>query len=215
MSEKCQRGVGGARYSQTMTNRPAPFTAPPFLVRVASPIGRLELTSDGESVTSLSIERAGSLPLEEFPERGNAVLDTAATQLGEYFAGTRHDFDVPVKLAGTEFQKAVWSELATLGWGEVASYGDVGLATGRATAGRAVGGAVGANPIPIIVPCHRILAGNGKITGYSGGNGIPTKAWLLDHEGIVHRTVVPAGAAAGLVAPGISDATAAELEMPA
>jgi len=193
-----------------MTNREAALTAPPFLVRVDSPIGRLELTSDGEAVTSLSIERAGSLPLDGLPEQGNAVLDTAAAQLAEYFAGTRHDFDVPVKLAGTAFQQAVWSELATLGWGEVASYGDVGLATGRATAGRAVGGAVGANPIPIIVPCHRILAGNGKITGYSGGNGIPTKAWLLDHEGIVHRTVVPVG-----VEPGVPDATAAELEMPA
>jgi methylated-DNA-[protein]-cysteine S-methyltransferase len=193
-----------------MTNREAVRTAPPFLVRVESPIGRLELTSDGEAVTSLSIERGGTLPLEEFPERGNAVLDTAASQLDEYFAGTRHDFDVPVKLDGTEFQKAVWGQLSTLGWGEVASYGDVGLATGRATAGRAVGGAVGANPIPIIVPCHRILAGNGKITGYSGGNGIPTKAWLLDHEGIVHRTVLASG-----VQPGIPDATAAELEMPA
>jgi methylated-DNA-[protein]-cysteine S-methyltransferase len=193
-----------------MTNREAVRTAPPFLVRVESPIGRLELTSDGEAVTSLSIERGGTLPLEEFPERGNAVLDTAASQLAEYFAGTRHDFDVPVKLAGTEFQKAVWGQLSTLGWGEVASYGDVGLATGRPTAGRAVGGAVGANPIPIIVPCHRILAGNGKITGYSGGNGIPTKAWLLDHEGIVHRTVLASG-----VQPGIPDATAAELEMPA
>jgi len=213
MSEKCQSTVGGARYSRTMTNRPAPFSAPPYLVRVASPIGRLELTSDGEAVTSLSIERAGSLPLEEFPENGNAVLDTATTQLAEYFAGTRHDFDVPVKLTGTEFQKAVWNELSSLGWGEVASYGDVGLATGRATAGRAVGGAVGANPIPIIVPCHRILAGNGKITGYSGGNGIPTKAWLLDHEGIVHRTVLATGLAPGQPDQGLSDATAAQLEM--
>jgi methylated-DNA-[protein]-cysteine S-methyltransferase len=193
-----------------MTNREATLTAPSFLVRVDSPIGRLELTSDGEAVTSLSIERAGTLPLEQFPEHGNAVLELAKTQLAEYFAGTRHDFDVPVKLTGTEFQKAVWGELSTLGWGEVASYGDVGLATGRATAGRAVGGAVGANPIPIIVPCHRILAGNGKITGYSGGNGIPTKAWLLDHEGIVHRTVLATG-----LEPGLPDTVAAELEMPA
>ena len=178
-----------------MSNRPVIVTAPQYLVRVESPIGRLELTSDGEAVTSLSIERSGSLPLEELPENSTPVLETAKSQLDEYFAGTRHDFDVPVRLSGTAFQQAVWAELSTLGWGEVASYGDVGLATGRPTAGRAVGGAVGANPIPIIVPCHRILAGNGKITGYSGGNGIPTKAWLLDHEGIVHRTVVPAGSA--------------------
>ena len=63
----------------------------------------------------------------------------------------------------------------------------VGMTTGRATAGRAVGGAVGANPIPIIVPCHRVLGSDGRITGYSGGNGIPTKVWLLEHEGIAHR----------------------------
>jgi len=189
-----------------MSNRPVIVTAPQYLVRVESPIGRLELTSDGEAVTSLSIERSGSLPLEELPENSTPVLETAKSQLDEYFAGTRHDFDVPVRLSGTAFQQAVWAELSTLGWGEVASYGDVGLATGRPTAGRAVGGAVGANPIPIIVPCHRILAGNGKITGYSGGNGIPTKAWLLDHEGIVHRTVVPAGSAG---ASGTPDGSAA------
>ena len=194
MSEKRQRGPAPPGYSRCMTIPPAISTPPDYLVRVPSPIGRLELTSDGEAITSLSIERAGTLPLEQFPEHGNAVLDQAARQLDEYFAGTRHDFDLPVRLVGTAFQQSVWSELRQLGWGEVASYGSVGLATGRPTAGRAVGGAVGANPIPIIVPCHRILASNGRITGYSGGNGIPTKAWLLDHEGIVHQTVGLGGA---------------------
>jgi methylated-DNA-[protein]-cysteine S-methyltransferase len=155
--------------------------------RIDSPIGRIELTSDGQAVTSLSIERAGTLPWEAEPERSTAVLDAAVDQLGEYFAGTRRDFDVPVALAGTEFQRSVWQQLGGLAFGEVVSYGEIGHATGRATAGRAVGGAVGANPIPIIVPCHRVLASDGRITGYSGGNGIPTKVWLLDHEGIAHR----------------------------
>jgi methylated-DNA-[protein]-cysteine S-methyltransferase len=187
-----------------MTIHSVPVAPPDFLIRIPSPIGRLEITSDGEAITSLSIEKAGSLPFEQYPEHGNAVLSTAATQLGEYFAGSRHDFDLPINLGGTVFQRAVWTELQQLGWGEVASYGSVGLATGRPTAGRAVGGAVGANPIPIIVPCHRILASDGRITGYSGGNGIPTKAWLLDHEGIVHKTVGfarSADAAAGAGAP--------------
>jgi methylated-DNA-[protein]-cysteine S-methyltransferase len=121
------------------------------------------------------------------------VLDAAAVQLDEYFAGHRHDFDVPVELAGTAFQLAVWEQLVDLEWGEVVSYGDLGRGTGRETAGRAVGGAVGANPIPIIVPCHRVLGSDGMITGYSGGDGIPTKSWLLDHEGIEHR--VPASTA--------------------
>ena len=160
---------------------------PDYLIRVDSPIGRLEVTSDGESITSLSIERAGALPLEGVPERSTPVLERAVEQLREYFAGTRTDFDLPVSLAGTEFQKAVWNELVELPFGGVVSYGELGNATGRATAGRAVGGAVGANPIPIIVPCHRVLASDGRITGYSGGNGIPTKVWLLDHEGIAHK----------------------------
>lgn len=159
----------------------------PFLIRVESPIGRIELLSDGAAVTSLTIERAGELPHDDLPERSTTVLETAAAQLEEYFAGTRRDFDVPVALEGTAFQRSVWSGLGGIGWGEVASYGELGRQTGRPTAGRAVGGAVGANPIPIIVPCHRVLASNGRITGYSGGEGVPTKVWLLAHEGIAHR----------------------------
>ncbi|MCU1402027.1 MAG: methylated-DNA--[protein]-cysteine S-methyltransferase [Microbacteriaceae bacterium] len=157
---------------------------PQFLRRVDSPIGRIELGSDGSTITSLAMERNGHLPHEAVPEHSNAVLDLAAVQLAEYFAGERHVFDLPVTMTGTPFQKAIWQGISALGWGEYASYGELGLATGRPTAGRAVGGAVGANPIPIIVPCHRVLASNGRITGYSGGNGIPTKVWLLEHEGI-------------------------------
>jgi methylated-DNA-[protein]-cysteine S-methyltransferase len=165
---------------------------PTRLRRVDSPIGRLEIVGNGTAITALSIERDGHLPWEELPESSDAVLDAAAAQLDEYFAGHRHDFDLPISLAGTAFQLAVWEQLVDLEWGEVVSYGELGLGTGRATAGRAVGGAVGANPIPIIVPCHRVLGSSGMITGYSGGEGIPTKSWLLDHEGIAHR--VPAAA---------------------
>ncbi len=159
-----------------------PAGGPPPLRRLDSPIGRIEVMGDGRSVTSLSMERAGHLPGEELPERGDAVLDRAVDQLEEYFAGRRREFDVPVRLVGTAFQLAVWNRLAELAFGEEISYGELGRSTGRATAGRAVGGAVGANPVPIIVPCHRVLASNHRITGYSGGKGIPTKVWLLDHE---------------------------------
>jgi methylated-DNA-[protein]-cysteine S-methyltransferase len=152
-----------------------------------SPIGRILVTGDGSAVTGLVIERQGALPLEEAPERGDDVLDAAVEQLTEYFTGGRRSFDVPVATRGTPFQRAVWDYLSTLQFGAVASYGEIGVTTGRATAGRAVGGAVGANPVPILVPCHRVLAANRRITGYSGGNGIPTKVWLLDHEGIEHR----------------------------
>jgi methylated-DNA-[protein]-cysteine S-methyltransferase len=128
------------------------------------------------------------LPHDALDERPDAVTDLAVRQLEEYFAGRRHDFDVPVSLErGTPFQRAVWEQLVELQWGEVISYGELGMATGRERAGRAIGGAVGANPVPIIVPCHRVLGAAGVITGYSGGEGIPTKAWLLDHEGIAHK----------------------------
>lgn len=165
--------------------------SPRALRRLHSPIGRIEIVGDGAAVIALSIERDGSLPHDDVPEAPDAVLDRAVAQLEQYFAGLRRDFDVPVNLAGTAFQLAVWEQLVRLEWGEVASYGDLGRGTGRATAGRAVGGAVGANPVPIIVPCHRVLGSDGTITGYSGGAGIPTKAWLLAHEGIAHR--VPSG----------------------
>jgi len=165
-------------------------TALLVLRRLDSPIGRIELVGNGAAVVSLTIERDGMLPHDEHDGGSggsDAILDRAAEQLSEYFAGTRTTFEVPIALHGTEFQKSVWALLGELKFGEVTSYGNLGLSTGRATAGRAVGGAVGANPIPLLVPCHRVLAANRRITGYSGGNGVPTKVWLLDHEAIGHR----------------------------
>ena len=156
------------------------------LRRVDSPIGRIELVGNGSAVVSLTIERDGCLPHDDDREHSDPVLDHAAAQLSEYFSGTRTTFDVPVALQGTEFQKAIWSRLGELRFGQVTSYGELGLSTGRASAGRAVGGAVRANPVPILVPCHRVLASNNRITGYSAGNGVPTKVWLLNHEGIGH-----------------------------
>lgn len=167
-----------------MFSRSYAAAPPAYLKRIESPIGRLEITSDGNAITSLSIERAGSLPYDELDENSSRLLDLAAKQLGEYFSGKRRSFELPVAVHGTAFQEAIWAQLAEIEWGEVRSYGELGISSGRATAGRAVGGAVGANPIPIIIPCHRVLASNNRITGYSGGNGIPTKLWLLEHEGI-------------------------------
>ena len=184
MSDSRQWDVGRCGYGRYMFSRSYASAPPEYLKRVDSPIGRIEIASDGNAVTSLSIERAGTLPYDELPERSNKVLDLAAKQLKEYFAGKRHTFEVPVAYHGTPFQEAIWKQLVDIDFGDVRSYGELGIASGRATAGRAVGGAVGANPIPIIVPCHRVLASNRRITGYSGGNGIPTKVWLLEHEGI-------------------------------
>lgn len=168
-----------------MSATPTTITPPAYLRRVDSPIGRLELGSDGTSITSLTIERAGRLPLEAFGENPNRVLEKAACQLDEYFSGKLRTFTLPLAARGTAFQHAIWDQLAALAWGEVTTYGELGLGTGRPTAGRAVGGAIGANPLPIIVPCHRVLGSDGRVTGYSGGNGIPTKLWLLAHEGVL------------------------------
>ena len=188
MSDSRRCHVGCRDYARTMTSTLAPDLPTAFL-RIDSPIGRIEITGDGEAVTSLTIENEGRLPLDGVPDRPDAVLEHAARQLAEYFDGSRRDFDVPVRRRGTAFQQAIWEQIDRIPFGEVVSYGEMGLvATGR-PAGRAVGGAVGANPVPIIVPCHRVLAGNGVITGYSAGEGIATKAWLLDHEGIAHRPI--------------------------
>jgi methylated-DNA-[protein]-cysteine S-methyltransferase len=186
VSDLRQWRVGCCGYSVTMFTRNATQQPPAFIKRVPSPIGRIEITATTDAITSLSIERAGALPFQELDEVSSPLLDLAASQLAEYFAGTRHTFELPVAWHGTAFQESIWAQLVDLPWGEVATYGELGIASGRATAGRAVGGAVGANPVPIIVPCHRVLATNKKITGYSAGNGIPTKVWLLDHEGIEH-----------------------------
>jgi len=187
MSEKCQHGRICGAYARLMTTLHSPLPEVAHLLRLASPIGRIELTSDGEYLTGLAIERSGSLPHDDQAERSCAVLTEAADQLAEYFAGKRQTFDLPLQAAGTDFQRSVWHEPGQLPFGAAVSYSHIGRATGRPTAGRAVGGAVGANPIPIIVPCHRVLASDRRITGYSGGDGIPTKVWLLDHEGISHR----------------------------
>ncbi|MEN9965474.1 MAG: hypothetical protein RJA60_471 [Actinomycetota bacterium] len=112
------------------------------------------------------------------------VLDAAEKQLKNYFAGKGHDLDFDVELRGTEFQRAVWAEISKIGFGETKTYGEIAEAIGRPKAVRAVGGAVGANPVPLVVGCHRVLGSSGKITGYSGGDGLPTKRWLLALEGL-------------------------------
>jgi methylated-DNA-[protein]-cysteine S-methyltransferase len=112
------------------------------------------------------------------------VLDTAEKQLKNFFAGKGRVLDFDVELQGTEFQRAVWAEISKIGFGETKTYGEIAQAIGRPKAVRAVGGAVGANPVPLVVGCHRVLGTSGKITGYSGGDGLPTKRWLLALEGL-------------------------------
>jgi methylated-DNA-[protein]-cysteine S-methyltransferase len=112
--------------------------------------------------------------------RRTDVLDQAAAQLAEYFAGRRQEFSLALAPPGTGFQRLVWESLLRIPHGETRSYGELARSIGRPSASRAVGAANGANPIPIIVPCHRLIGANGDLTGYGGG--LAAKRWLLDHE---------------------------------
>jgi methylated-DNA-[protein]-cysteine S-methyltransferase len=150
-----------------------------------TPIGRLVLESDGDVLIGIWLPTESKVPRGKVP-RGKGhdappVLKDTATQLEEYFAGERTEFDVPMELDGTTFQKEVWTELTRIPYGETISYGELARRVGRPKGPRAVGQANGRNPIPIIVPCHRVLASNG-IGGYGGG--LPMKRALLAVEGV-------------------------------
>jgi len=108
------------------------------------------------------------------------VLDEATTQLLEYFAGERTEFDVPLDAVGTDFQRQAWKVLSTIPYGRTITYGEQAQSLGGANKSRAVGAANGRNPISIVVPCHRVVGRDGSLTGFAGG--VDTKAWLLQHE---------------------------------
>jgi methylated-DNA-[protein]-cysteine S-methyltransferase len=120
----------------------------------------------------------------EASELAVAQVAKAADWLRNYFSGDKADYQGPLDLSGTDFQKAVWHEISSIKHGQTLSYGEIAHRIGKPKASRAVGAAVGANPIPLIVPCHRVMGASGKITGYSGGDGIPTKRKLLALEKI-------------------------------
>jgi methylated-DNA-[protein]-cysteine S-methyltransferase len=158
---------------------------------VLSPVGELLLASDGDALTFLLFEthRGGEDPLlgrvrSAVRDDGDPLLGRVAGQLAEYFAGTRREFDVPLSPHGSEFQLAVWGQLRTIPYGATVSYGDIARRLGLAPgASRAVGLANGANPISIIIPCHRVIGADGSLTGYGGG--LPRKRLLLDLESSV------------------------------
>jgi methylated-DNA-[protein]-cysteine S-methyltransferase len=155
---------------------------------VESPIGRLILTSDGTALTGLYMNLYRNKP-SKLPGLGddwiqNATIDplpAAARQLKEYFAGKRREFDLPLRMEGTEFQQRVWRELTKIPFGETRSYGQLAKRIGNPNGSRAVGLANGRNPIAIIVPCHRVIGADGSLTGFGGG--LDRKEWLLTHEG--------------------------------
>ena len=155
-----------------------------FTKIIDSPVGRLSIAVAGGGVVRIawSDHEAG----EPQAQPGETpLLARAAQQLSEYFAGTRRDFDLPLDPAGTPFQRRVWTEMARIPFGATESYG--ALARKTHSVARAVGGACGANPIPIVIPCHRVVAEGGALGGFSGGTGPATKRALLELEGVAGR----------------------------
>jgi methylated-DNA-[protein]-cysteine S-methyltransferase len=148
---------------------------------VSTPLGDITAVADEDGLTQVILAGDDGSVLAEATE-GGPIVHAAAQQLAEYFAGERMAFDVPLAPQGTEFQQTVWTALGDVPFGTTATYGEIARAIGQLTATRAVGAANGRNPIPIIIPCHRVIGASGELTGYSGGGGIETKRRLLDHE---------------------------------
>ena len=146
---------------------------------LSTPIGELLLVSDGAALVALRFDdaRRGE------PTPGGAedpLIGRASGQLREYFAGERSSFDLPLRPAGTPFEQRVWDELRRIPYGETTSYGEIAARIGEPAAARAVGRANGRNPIPVIVPCHRVIGADGSLTGFGGG--LACKRALLDLE---------------------------------
>ena len=147
-----------------------------YSLSVKTPVGYLELSSNETELISVSFVDYAKKSSEKIP----GILLSAKQQLKEYFSGTRKNFNLDLAPTGTDFQLKVWNELLKINYGETASYLDIAKTTGSPKNTRAVGLANSKNPIPIIIPCHRIIGSNGKLTGYAGG--IHRKRWLLKHE---------------------------------
>ena len=146
-----------------------------------APIGALRLTSDGAGLTGLDLDPSGVSPGRDGRAvRDDPALAAAVEQLSAYFAGALRRFDLPLNLRGTAFQRRVWDALRAVPFGETVRYGALARRIGAPAAARAVGAALGRNPIPIIVPCHRVIGSDGGLTGFGGG--LARKQWLLDHE---------------------------------
>ncbi|HCH24481.1 MAG TPA: cysteine methyltransferase [Oceanospirillaceae bacterium] len=154
-----------------------------FYTFLDTPIGQLLLAGEGEVLHFLGFPK-GKMAIDPKPQwrRDEAILQQAKGQLQEYFTGQRQEFDLQLAPHGTEFQLQVWQQLQQIPYGRVCSYSELAIAIDRPKAVRAVGAANGQNPIPVIIPCHRVIGANGQLTGFGGG--LDTKQHLLKLEGI-------------------------------
>jgi methylated-DNA-[protein]-cysteine S-methyltransferase len=151
-----------------------------FWTEAATPIGAVGLYADDEALVRIRLPGERGVAPEGERRAGHPVLRAAAEALEAWFAGELTRFALPLRPVGTPFQLAVWEALAAIPYGERRSYADVAAAIGRPKSVRAVGAANGRNPLPIVVPCHRVIGADGALVGFGGG--LAAKAWLLDHE---------------------------------
>jgi methylated-DNA-[protein]-cysteine S-methyltransferase len=152
-----------------------------FYRTMPSPIGMLTLVFDDLEQLNMILFPGNTAPASAI--ENCRFGDVAVTELEEYFSHRRDHFTMKMNPVGTDFQKAVWAQLLKIPYGETRSYSQIAEAVGRPTATRAVGSANGSNPLPIVVPCHRVIGANGTLTGYAGGISIKTQ--LLEHEGVL------------------------------
>ena len=152
-----------------------------YYEQMSSPIGPLFLVADDEGLREVrfELERRAHAPQDGWVHSAQKLAEVRR-QLEEYFAGERLTFDLFLKPQGTDFQQSVWHALTTIPYAVTTSYGQISQQIQRPKASRAVGAANGRNPIPIIIPCHRVIGSNGTLTGFAGG--LAAKQWLLEHE---------------------------------
>jgi methylated-DNA-[protein]-cysteine S-methyltransferase len=153
-----------------------------YYTTMSSPLGPILLTADETGLTGINFQngKGAKKPLCGSIE-SKAPFKEAVAQISAYFRGERKDFDLPLSPVGTDFQRAVWNALRRIPYGRTISYGELAKRVGKPTASRAVGAANGRNPLPIVVPCHRVIGSNGRLTGYYGGTHL--KEFLLKLEG--------------------------------
>jgi methylated-DNA-[protein]-cysteine S-methyltransferase len=168
--------------NSTNTNEPDYFRT-----TMPSPIGTLTIVANDHAIVAIDWDDEsgheallGGATIHDVEPGDHPALAVAVEQLDEYFEGERTDFDIPLDATGTPFQHQAWAALVRIPFGETVSYGEQAVMLGDKNKARAVGAANGKNPIPILVPCHRVVGSNGHLTGFAGG--LEAKAWLLEHE---------------------------------
>jgi methylated-DNA-[protein]-cysteine S-methyltransferase len=158
-----------------------------YRTSLKTPVGILQIFADNNGLSRIVFPAlSAGIPAVTLAAKENDLLKKAATQLMEYFKGSRQTFDLPLSPRGTDFQCAVWKCMLDIPYGKTRTYGEIAVQLGNSNKARAVGGAANKNPLPLVIPCHRVIGSSGKLTGFTGG--LALKQYLLDLERKKART---------------------------